>query len=281
MNVCEYTPERAKLLTKLNIPEYELHISTKILWFDAMASSDIGNDHPCTFAHSHSFYELIFPLSGQIHYQCGEKSIILNATTALLIPPSASHSLSAHSEDAVKISIAFSFGDNMQQLCDVTKIPITDSILDNANYILKHIENNNFLQPAILGGRIIEILSDCFESIGLSLPETETKMTDSRVLVAKEFADNNVNRNITCEDVAKECCLSSKQLSRIFKSSIGISLFEYITSSKVKYAKHVLLKSDKSVKEISFMLGFESESSFVSFFKRHTGIAPGTFRKQA
>ena len=112
MNACEYTPERAKLLTKLNIPEFELQINTKILWFDVMASSDIDNSHPCTLTHSHSFYEMIFSLSGEILYQYGENTVKLTRHHAILIPPSVPHRLLERSEDSAKTSIAFSLGDN-------------------------------------------------------------------------------------------------------------------------------------------------------------------------
>jgi AraC-like DNA-binding protein len=47
----------------------------------------------------------------------------------------------------------------------------------------------------------------------------------------------------------------------------------------VSYAKQLLLE-DKSVKEIGYSLGFDNESGFVSFFKRHCGVSPGVYKKE-
>lgn len=286
MKVCEYTPERAKVLTKLNIPEFELRINTKILWLDIMASGDIGDNHASFMMHSHSFFELIFSLSGKMYYEYNGQQIEVSGNSALFIPPSTPHRFAKCSDDCIKVSIAFSLGKSGENsdfsvVLNSTILHLPKEAFTNINYILKQSDNKNFLLPSVIGGRILEILCNTFDALNISLPERNDEMIDSRVLVAKSFIKNNHHRIIKSEDVSKECCLSTKQLSRIFKKHTGVSISEYIVTSKIKYAKSLLLQSDKSIKEIGFMLGFENESSFVSFYKRHTSIAPGIFRKQS
>ena len=84
---------------------------------------------------------------------------------------------------------------------------------------------------------------------------------------------------ITGDDVAKECSISRKQLDRIFKAETDKTVYDYIVDTKVSYAKQ-LLREDKSVKEISYDLGFDNVSGFVSFFGRHCGISPGAYKKE-
>ena len=55
--------------------------------------------------------------------------------------------------------------------------------------------------------------------------------------------------------------------------------FENKPPNKVKKAKRLLLESNLSIKEISFILGFENEGSFILFFKKHCSTTPGSFRK--
>lgn len=277
MTVFEYTPERAKILKKLNIPELELQ--AKILWFDILTSKDISEGHASKELHSHSFFETLFSLSGTMDYEYDGKTMQINTGNALFLPPNAPHKFLNCSGDVVKLSVAFSLGDSLD-IKNASEIIVSQDVLENINYILKLSENKDFLTAGIISGRILEILQAVFSALGIVLPQTQDMLADSRVLVAKEFIHRKKDSIINCEDVAKECCLSSKQLNRIFKSYTGASVSEYITSSKIKYAKQLLLNDNKSIKEIGFMLGFENESSFVSFFKRHTSLTPGVFRKE-
>ncbi len=285
MGECQYTPERAKVLTNLNIPEFDLQISTKVLWLDIMSYDEIGDNHASMDIHSHSFFELIFPLSGKMHYEYDGKTAVLSKKDAILIAPSVPHRFIKCSKDSIKVSIAFSLkknGDKADVLdsTDSKVLSLPELACENINYILTQLESKSLFLPSIIGGRLLEIINSALGMTDIVLPQLSDKMIDSRVLVAKSFIKNNHHLIIKCEDVAKECCLSTKQLSRIFKKHMGISISEYIASSKINYAKHLLLQSDKSIKEISFLLGFENESGFVSFFKRRVGTAPGKFRKQ-
>lgn len=276
MIISEYSIKRARALTKLNIPEAEMPANFKILWFDIMTANEISAEHVSLESHSHSFFELLFTVSGKMAYECDGKLFELSPEKATLLPPGVSHKCINYNEDTLKASIAFSLDNS--DILSAKLCTLSAASTQNVHYILKNIENKNFLIPAIIGGRICEILFSVFDSLQIPLPLIEKKNTDTRVAVAKSFIDKNKNRIIRTEDVAKECCLSAKQLNRIFKSCAGCSLSEYIANVKIKYSKWLLLNSQYSVKEISFMLGFESECSFVSFFKRHCGMPPGSFK---
>ena len=148
------------------------------------------------------------------------------------------------------------------------------------NYILKNSDQRTFFSPAILSGRVLEMIASVCGSLGITLLETTGKDVDSRVLVAKSYIEDHKDQVISCEAVARECCLSLKQLNRIFRMETGSSVFEYITATRVRYARKLLLQGERSIKEIAFLMGFENESSFVSFFKRHCGMPPGIYRKE-
>jgi len=101
----------------------------------------------------------------------------------------------------------------------------------------------------------------------MALPEADPPL-------AIKFIENNCRKNIRCDDVAGEYCLSSKQLGRIFKKSTGISLYDYITNARLKQAKKLLSDSSMSVKEIAFEIGFSEQSSFTSFLSGTAEFLP-------
>lgn len=83
--------------------------------------------------------------------------------------------------------------------------------------------------------------------------------------------------NIT--DIAARVGYTGNYLSKKFKQEMGVNIVEYITSVKIDAAKE-LLRSQKSIAEISDMLGFHSQSYFGAQFKKVTGITPKEFQQK-
>ena len=62
-----------------------------------------------------------------------------------------------------------------------------------------------------------------------------------------------------------------------FKKNYGQTIVEYIRTLRVKAAEKMLLEEDKTVTEISEILGFESVHYFSRIFKQSTGISPSDY----
>ena len=278
----EYTSDRAKELRKMNIPTIESDTGIKILWFDLISSNDVGRIY--AGQHSHSFFELHLVFAGTVYYDCNGKVHEIKDKSAIIIPPNMPHVYIKFSNDVLKLSIAFSMNEK-QSYINISNRPakvffFSDIVIDCVNHILKYSEHCDLFTPSIVCGRIFEIIHSALTSLQIDIPTNDTNNSDPRINVAKAFINNNRHHLISCEDVAKECCLSVKQLNRIFKNNTESTLYDYIVSSRLSYAKKLLSKNLYSVKEVGYMLGFHNESGFVSFFKRHCGISPGAFRKE-
>ena len=65
---------------------------------------------------------------------------------------------------------------------------------------------------------------------------------------------------------------------KMFKRYTGVSPHQYQLGLKVLRAKELLLTTDKSIKEISYQLGFHSIHYFSRFFKDRTGVSPTKIR---
>lgn len=84
----------------------------------------------------------------------------------------------------------------------------------------------------------------------------------------------------TLMELANECRLSVRQMTRAFNNSKGCSLGDYITRSRVDHAKRMLIAGEE-IKNIASKLGFASASSFTSTFRRATGSTPRAFKQRA
>ena len=279
----EYTAERAAFLSRLNLPEAVSPAGIKILWYEVLTS---GNIEHLIYAgeHLHTFYEIQIALRGSFSYECDGKNVDALCGEALFIPPQVYHKYLSCSDDMIKLSIGFSAsgtGDSSflnNTPCGKTKA-LCD-IVENTDRTLKQADKKDVFTPHIIASRAFETIYSVCESLGADFKELATDYSDTRFLIAKTFIEENKHRLISCEDVARECGLSSKQLGRIFKKNSDSTVFDYITSVKIEYAKTLILGGEKSIKDITFMLGFENEGSFTSFFKRHCGISPMAFKKQ-
>jgi AraC-like DNA-binding protein len=60
---------------------------------------------------------------------------------------------------------------------------------------------------------------------------------------------------------------------------MGVSPHNYHLELKILRAKEMILTTDKSIKEISFELGFQSIHYFSRLFKNKIGMSPVALRK--
>jgi len=72
--------------------------------------------------------------------------------------------------------------------------------------------------------------------------------------------------------------ISAGHLSEVVKEQSGRSAIAHIHDRIVLEAKRLLFHTERSIKEISFQLGFGDASYFNRFFKRITGSTPLEYR---
>ena len=73
--------------------------------------------------------------------------------------------------------------------------------------------------------------------------------------------------------------VSPKHLSTVCKEVSGKTAFTWIHEYVVNDIKHLLLNSDRSIKEIVDYYNFPNCSFFGKYVKEHTGYSPGEYRR--
>lgn len=90
---------------------------------------------------------------------------------------------------------------------------------------------------------------------------------------------NEYHTNITLNDMCKHFGRSKSYISHMFKSKNGMTFKGYCNKLKIKDAANLLLKTDLSVTEIAFNVGFNDTSYFIQLFKNSVGMSPLQYRK--
>ena len=93
-----------------------------------------------------------------------------------------------------------------------------------------------------------------------------------------EYINNNIEAKISLSDVAKNCNVSKRYLTEIFKKHINVTVNVYINITKIKKTIEYIYDSDESLTDIAYRLNFGSVQYFSAVFKKYAGVAPREFK---
>jgi len=116
-------------------------------------------------------------------------------------------------------------------------------------------------------------LSGGIEKINAKKKSTREELY-RRVLIARMYMEDNLSSPLSIEHIAKEACLNKFHFLKSFKEMYGTTPYQHLTKLRMERSE-ILLKSGKfTVKEVCWMIGFESQGSFTNLFKRYYGRLP-------
>ena len=102
-----------------------------------------------------------------------------------------------------------------------------------------------------------------------------------RLTPSLEYALKNCCHNVSIPEMAKQSDLSTSQLQRDFRKLFRMSPGEYIMRLRLQLARRQLINSNEPVGQIASDCGFFDQSHFTRAFRKHTGLAPSHYRRQA
>ncbi len=119
-------------------------------------------------------------------------------------------------------------------------------------------------------------------AIRIKEEQVQTSYTTSQANPVVESLQNSIEKNFRLHKspayYAKSLCYSGKNLTRIVKLHLGMSLGDMIRRRIIEEAKLELYHSEKSIKQIAYELGYDDPYYFSRFFKKAVKISPDRFR---
>jgi AraC family transcriptional regulator, L-rhamnose operon transcriptional activator RhaR len=98
---------------------------------------------------------------------------------------------------------------------------------------------------------------------------------------AMKYMMDNYDRDIRLEDLSMMSFFSRNYFCRLFKETTGITVSEYIQKIRIQEACKLLIGTDRSILEISGLVGYNDIKFFNDVFKRNTGITPTAYKKKS
>ena len=98
---------------------------------------------------------------------------------------------------------------------------------------------------------------------------------------AIEYIRQNITHKLTLEMIADAVGLSPYHFARRFHNETGYAPIEYVSLTKLRYARLMLRTTSTTISEIAEHLGYSSDAAFINAFKARQGITPRQYRLQA
>ncbi|WP_344909656.1 helix-turn-helix domain-containing protein [Amphibacillus indicireducens] len=96
----------------------------------------------------------------------------------------------------------------------------------------------------------------------------------------KQYIIDHSSEEISLDLLADRVGLSTIYISKMFKEKLGINYIDFLTECRIEKAKELIQNPEKSIKEISYDVGYHDPNYFSKVFKKTTGISPMTFRER-
>ena len=169
---------------------------------------------------------------------------------------------------------------------------------------IKTFKMNTYLWMAIFSASVIFVLANLMIFKGLQHPylfvknqsnpidkkykkSPLTKEMKTRYLNRlKEYIEREksyLNYNLTLRELSYQSKIPVNYLSQVINEMLNKNFYTFINEYRVKEAKRMFADpkyADRSIMEILYEVGFNSKSTFYSFFQKTTGITPSEYRKK-
>lgn len=98
---------------------------------------------------------------------------------------------------------------------------------------------------------------------------------------AKELIECRLYEPLSLAEIATYAALSPHHFLRLFKQVFKETPHHYQIRRRLERARHLLINTNQSITNICLSVGFESMGSFSWMFRKHHGVSPQMFRREA
>ncbi len=274
----------------------------KLLWSDYVSSdmessgSFFTSEKYLPVEHSHDFYEFCFITEGKIIHIINGKKQLLSPGSFIFVRPDDVHYFEVISSDYFQyINLAVhpkAIHDMLDYLgegfkperfldspdamyVDIPK-PEIEFVKSKLEYFILSQHCDDIHIKSDLRSTLVYLMTQYFP---VKLWEKKTSVPVWLDWLYKEMQkkDNFIGGIAMMQKLA---CKSPEHLSREFRKHYQMTPTDFINSTKLDYAKNLLIYSDEKIIDIAYSSGFPNLSHFCHEYKKKYGISPSSYRNQ-
>ena len=248
--------------------------------------------------HISGFCELIHIISGRVNVIMNRQRISAKSGDTVIIPSKTPHRDDFDISTGLEVfMINFSWSceedyfsrfscSSLPKMSEPLKESIANLVQHFRHEFINRDSHHTFIARVHMAEILMKILASLAEKKKLlhagEIPRTDYgKQRRTWILDrAREYLEKNYQNPVTLDEIAKELGVSPYHLSHIFSHESDFSLFEYLTSIRMKMAHKLLEEGRRSISEIAYETGFRNSNYFSKVFHRYFGLPPNQVYKQ-
>lgn len=241
--------------------------------------------------HNHSMYELVYCIAGDVVYLAEGVRYCMEPNSLLIINPAVPHKLFICSDAPFERHILYIYyagsTSALSGMIAQCQWPVGHGRIGSAYFSPAEVgqlsmgfarmstaccsadEAVRSLAPYFIQAVVAELLMIAREQNPTRFSVGTSKTIDTLLL----YLSQNFTRNLSLSDIAERFYLSKDYCNRIFRKATGMTVMQYITYSRVLYAKQ-LLADGMPAAEVSKRAGFSDYSNFYRAYRKITGRMP-------
>ncbi|MDF0520150.1 AraC family transcriptional regulator [Bradyrhizobium yuanmingense] len=103
-------------------------------------------------------------------------------------------------------------------------------------------------------------------------------ISDARLSRVVEFMSAHFAEPLTLEQLAGEACISKYHFTRLFKSKVGQTPYQFLADLRMNAARQMLISTDLSVAQVGAACGYSTSPHFSAAFTAKFSMTPSEFR---
>jgi len=164
--------------------------------------------------------------------------------------------------------------DILANIPKVCQLPCSWELLNKLKELYASADYCDLLEFKML---VTQTVIECLHSVKAASIATKSYSPD--VLQAISYMQNNVNLQLTTNQISEAVFTSPNRLHKLFKAETGMTIGAYLDRLVFFRAAQLLIDPKQSIGEISRQLGFCDQYYFSRRFKNQFGQTPSEFRK--
>jgi AraC-like DNA-binding protein len=135
-----------------------------------------------------------------------------------------------------------------------------------ANGLIDHARQN-----LRLSALLVRMLSDALSPVA-------QPSTNDCVQQTLDYIRDHIAEPLAVQDIAAEIGISKYWLIRSFRQRMAVTPYQYIISTRIGMAQHLLRSTDQPVFLIAGQVGYADMANFTRQFRKSTGLSPSVYR---
>ena len=243
--------------------------------------------------HSHDYYELFFLLKDSRTVFINDKTFILPESSLVVVSPFSMHKTQGGPYKRININISVDMLKKheehfLKELAAFYAIRIPSeenylirSLLEEGALITKTNSKSKKDYLLAITSTILYLLKKQKIIPVSTLDAFAVKQPNDHIVYnVIHYINDNYQKEIFLEQIAKHFFISKSTLCALFKERMNCTVMEYVLRLRIAKAKYLLLYTNKSIENISYECGFSSANYFGLVFKKEIGLSPLNYKKK-